>query len=114
MEGYTEYCSAKYKLNNGQMLSLFITVLRDWMCQNNILDDMQNQQQTITMKSLGKRLYFARYMSRQKKPCEAWETLKNNLCSLADLSVSELLQITVLDRFCSIIENSNTILCRKP
>ena len=76
-----------------------------------IFDDMNNNGGSITMESLEKKLYFAKFMSRQKKPCETWESLRKNLCSLADLSGSEL---DVLDRFHSIIENSGIVICREP
>ena len=105
--------AAKYKLDKSQiMLSLLPCCLTG--CAKIVLDDMQNKQETVTLKSLEKKLYFARFMSRQKKPSETWETLKNDLCSLADLSGSEVLQITVLDRFRSIIEDSGIVLCKEP
>ncbi|KAL5508888.1 hypothetical protein EMCRGX_G004150 [Ephydatia muelleri] len=105
--------AAKYKLDKSQKLSLLSCCLTG--CAKMVFDDMQNKQETfITLKSVEKKLYFAKFMSRQKKPSETWETLKNDLCSLADLSGSEVLQVTVLDRFCSIVENSGIVFCREP
>ena len=105
--------AAKYKLDKSQiMLCLLPCCLTG--CAETVLNDMRKKHETVTLKSLEKKLYFARFMSRQKKPCETWETLKNDLCSLADLSGSEVLQITVLDRFRSIIEDSGIVLCKEP
>ena len=104
----------KYKLDNNQKLHLLSCCLSG--CAKGIFYAMQNKQGMgflITLENLEKKLYSAKFMSRQKKPSETWETLKTNLCLLADHSGSEL-HVTVLDQFCSIVKNNGITLCREP
>lgn len=53
-------------------------------------------------------------MSREKKPCETWETVKKDLRSLEALYHPEEFQVSLLVRFCSIVEKQCIVLCREP
>ena len=102
----------EYKLDTSQNLTLLSCCLTG--SAKTIFKGLLNSNKYISIEILGKKLCFARFMSREKKPCETWETVKKDLRSLEALYHPEEFQVSLLVRFCSIVEKQCIVLCREP
>ena len=102
----------EYKLDTSQNLTLLSCCLTG--SAKTIFKGLLNSNKCISIEILEKKLCFARFMSREKKPCETWETVKKDLRSLEALYHPEEFQVSLLVRFCSIVEKQCIVLCREP